>query len=84
MLLIQFLFHVQIIEMENKLSQVENKLKVMKEGAAAAKKGEARKKEEAAKKEEEAKRSKEITEGMVCKWWKDGGQSSSSDPSLKM
>jgi hypothetical protein len=57
--------------MENMLSRVKNKLKVMKEGAAAVKK-EARKKEEAAKKEE-AKMSKEITEGMVCKWWKDGG-----------
>jgi hypothetical protein len=31
MLLIKFLFHVQIIELEKKLTQVENELKSMKE-----------------------------------------------------
>jgi hypothetical protein len=39
MLLIQFLFHVKIIELENRLSRVKNKLKVMKDEAAAKEEG---------------------------------------------
>jgi uncharacterized protein YbcI len=83
MLLIQFLFHVNIIEMENRLSQVEDKIKVMKDEAVSTK-DERKEKEEATKKEEEAKRLMEITTGMVCRWWKYGGQGCSKDPSLKM
>jgi hypothetical protein len=49
MLLIKILFCVQIIELENRLTQVENELKTLKEQAAMTKK------EEAAKEEEEAK-----------------------------
>jgi hypothetical protein len=40
MLLIQFLFRVQIIKMESRLSRVDNELKAMKEVAAMAKKEE--------------------------------------------
>jgi hypothetical protein len=46
MLLIQFWFCVQIIELENRLSRVEGELKEMKEEAVVAKE-EATKKEEA-------------------------------------
>jgi predicted Holliday junction resolvase-like endonuclease len=58
MLLIQFLFLVQIIEMENRLSRVEKEHKAMKE--------EARRKEQTTKKEE-AKRLKETTKDMVAR-----------------
>jgi hypothetical protein len=64
MLLIKFMFYVQIIELENRLTQVENELKAMKE--------EARKKEAATK--EKAKRPKETTKDMVGRWMKNGGQ----------
>lgn len=61
MLLIKFLFHVQIIELEKRsLTKIENELKSMKE--------EARKKEVMTK-EEQAKRLKETTKDMVGKWW---------------
>jgi hypothetical protein len=63
MLLIKFMFHVQIIELENRLTQVENEFKLVKE---------ARKKEVMTKKEEEAKRPKETTNDMVARWMKDG------------
>jgi cell division protein FtsI/penicillin-binding protein 2 len=57
MLLIKFLFHVQIIELEKRsLTKIENELKSMKE--------EARKKEVMTK-EEQAKRLKETTKDMV-------------------
>jgi hypothetical protein len=39
MLLIQFLFPIKIIELENRLSQVENKLKVMEVEASAKEEG---------------------------------------------
>jgi prophage maintenance system killer protein len=56
MLLIKFLFHVQIIELEKRsLTKIENELKSMKE--------EARK--EVMTKEEQAKRLKETTKDMV-------------------
>jgi hypothetical protein len=79
-LLIKFLFCVQIIELENRLSQVENELNIMKEEEATTKEGEARKKEEAVKKEEAtttkkeeatkkaAKKLNETTEDMVTRW----------------
>jgi hypothetical protein len=78
MLLIQFMFHVQIVELENRLSRVKNELKTMKEEEAATKEEEARKKEEA-KKEQEAKKPKETAKDMVVIWWKDGGQGCSSE-----
>jgi hypothetical protein len=76
MLLIKFLFHVQIIEWENRLTQVENELKTMKKEATTAKKEEARK-------EVEAKRLKETNNNMMARWLKDGGQGCSKD-ALKM
>jgi ribonuclease D len=83
MLLIQYTFHVQIIEFEKKLSQVEGKFKAMKEHVTVAKKEEAWK-EEAIKKEE-AKTSKQTTKDMLAKWWKNGGQQvCSKDRPLKM
>jgi hypothetical protein len=39
MLLIQFLFPIKIIELENRLSRVENKLKVMEVEASAKEEG---------------------------------------------
>jgi hypothetical protein len=76
MLLIQFLFRVQIVEIKNRLSRVDNELKVTK---VEAKEEEARMKVVASKKEEEAKRLNETTKDMVAKWWKDGGQGCSKD-----
>jgi acetate kinase len=73
MLLIQYTFHVQIIDMEKRLSRVKGELNAMKEEATTTKKEETRKKEEGAKKE--AKRTKQTTKDMVAKWWKNGGQS---------
>jgi regulator of replication initiation timing len=83
MLLTKFLFHVQIIELENRLSQLENELRTMKEEVAVAKK-EPRNKEDATKKQEVAKRLKETTKNMVARWWKDGGQVCSRNAHLKM
>jgi hypothetical protein len=77
MLLFQFLFHVQIIEMENRLSRVENELKTMKEEVVATKKDEVWK-------EDQAKMLKETTKDMVARWWKDGGQGCSKDAPPKM
>jgi phage/plasmid primase-like uncharacterized protein len=71
-LLIQFMFRVQIIELEKRLSRDEGELKAMKEEEAAAKE-DARMKEEAAKKEKVAQRPKQTTKDMVATWWKDGG-----------
>jgi hypothetical protein len=62
MLLIKFMFHVQIIELENRLTQVENEFKLVKEA----------RKKEVMTKEEEAKRPKETTNDMVARWMKDG------------
>jgi hypothetical protein len=73
MSLIQFLFLVQIIELEKRLCRVESELKALKEEEAAAKKDDARKKDEAAKKGKEAQRMKQTTEDMVARCWKDGG-----------
>jgi hypothetical protein len=67
MSLLQFLFCVQIIEMENRLSRVEGELKAMKEEVVTTKMEEARKKEEAAKKGEGTKRPKETTKDMVAR-----------------
>jgi hypothetical protein len=57
MLLIIFMFHVQIIELEKRLTQVENELNSMMEEA---------------RKKEAAKRSKETTKDMVARWMKYG------------
>jgi hypothetical protein len=64
MLLIKFMFHIQIIKLEKWLTQVENELKAMKEEA---------RKEATSKKEEETKRMKEATKDMVATWMKNGG-----------
>jgi hypothetical protein len=57
MLLIKFLFHVQIIELEKRsLTKIENELKSMKEKA---------RKKEVMTKEEQTKRLKETTKDMV-------------------
>jgi hypothetical protein len=76
MLLVKFLFRVQIIELENMLTQIENELKTMKEEAAASKKK--------TRKKEETKRPKEITKDMVTRWKKDGGQDSCKHAHPKM
>jgi hypothetical protein len=69
MLLIKFLFRVQIIELENTLSQVVNELKRMKEEVAMTNE-EARKKKEIGKNEEDTKRSKET----IRTWWPEEGR----------
>jgi hypothetical protein len=58
MLLIKFLFHFQIVELEKGLTKDENEMKSMKEGA----------RKEAVTKEEEAKSPKRAPRT----WWSDG------------
>jgi hypothetical protein len=71
MILMEFLFHIQIMELERGLTKVENELKSIKK---------ARKKEATRKEEEEGKRPKESTKDMVVRWMKgDGGQGCSND-----
>jgi hypothetical protein len=74
MLLIKFLFHVQIIELEKMFAEVENELKSMEEA----------RKMEVATKKGEAKRPKETTKDMLARWMKDdGGQGCSKDTTKK-
>jgi nitrate/TMAO reductase-like tetraheme cytochrome c subunit len=73
MLLIKFLFHVQISKLEKMLTQVEDELKGIKE--------ETRKKEATTKELE--KRPKETSKDMVARWMKDASQDCSNDTMKK-
>jgi mannitol-specific phosphotransferase system IIBC component len=73
MLLIKFLFHFQIVELEKGLTKDENEMKSMKKGA---------RKKKVVTKEEEAKKSQESTKDMVVRWikgWWCSGQGCSKD-----
>jgi cell division protein FtsL len=72
MLLIKFLFCVQIISSEKRLTQVKDELKAMNEETV---------KKEATTKEELAKSLKENSMDMVARWMKDDSQDCSNDTS---